>query len=118
MSLSDLGYKIRTLRRIKGLTQAALGKYLNISQKEISHYENNYRTPPPEILAGIARVLETSVADLYGEEEKHIKEPVLKKSTIWLIAEKLEELNESERKQVLKHINGIIASRNRKNIKE
>ncbi|MBN1576529.1 MAG: helix-turn-helix transcriptional regulator [Chitinispirillaceae bacterium] len=109
--LDDLGYKIRILRQQRGLSQAALGQRLNISQKEISHYENNYRRPPAEILSGIARVLETSIAELYGEPVKPNTGTALKKSTIWLIAEKLELIDETERCRVLSYLERMIAEK-------
>lgn len=109
--LENLGTKIRTLRQLRGLSQAALGQRINVSQKEISHYEKNYRTPPFEMLSAIARVLETPIGDFYNEPAKTQTDTGLKKSTIWLIAERLELLDESEHREVLAYIDRMVTAK-------
>lgn len=116
--LGDLGFVLKSLRLQRGLSQAALGKRLNISQKEISHYENNYRRPPAELLSDIARVLETSIGELYGEKPKPQTGNALKKLTIWQIAERLEHLDESEQGRVLAYIDRMIAERKSNDTRE
>ncbi len=102
------------LRLRRGLSQAALGKRCNVSQKEISHYETNYRRPPADIMPMLAEALGTTIDTLYGAEidagRSHGGE--LRKTTIWLIAEKLEKLDEPERLEVLGLIDRILTGKN------
>lgn len=53
--------KIRNLREDNDLTQTDLAKYLHISQRTYSHYENGDRSIPIEILIKIAKYYHTSV---------------------------------------------------------
>jgi transcriptional regulator with XRE-family HTH domain len=113
-SLDDFGRKIRMLRQQLGLSQAALGQRINISQKEISHYETNYRKPPVELLPNLAESLGTTIEELYGDSLYRDGEcEILKKKSIWLVAEKMELLNETERKEVVAFIEKLIESRNK-----
>ena len=111
LNLEDFGRRLKLLRQQRGLSQAALGRRLNISQKEISHYETNYRTPPVEIIPRLAEALGTTAGALYGEPAQMWTDAGLKKSTIWLIAERLEDLDESERGEVLAFIDRMIAGK-------
>lgn len=69
--------RIRNLREDKDLTQAYMGKVLNITQKTYSRYENDERAIPIEILSKIADFHETSVD--YLIERTDIKKPYPRK---------------------------------------
>lgn len=47
--------RIRDLREDADLTQAEIGKALNLPQRTYAYYEKGERTIPPEILIKIAR---------------------------------------------------------------
>ena len=96
-----------------GLSQAALGKRINISQKEVSHYENNYRKPPVEVLPTLAKTLGTTIENLYGESAVREYGYTLQKQSIWLVAEKMEYLNEDERREVLDFVEKRIDQKRR-----
>lgn len=53
--------RIRNLREDKDLTQAYMGKILNVTQKTYSRYENDERAIPIEILSKLADFHDTSV---------------------------------------------------------
>ena len=53
--------RLRDLREDHDLTQATIAKYLNISQRTYSRYENAERMIPPEILSALADFYNTSV---------------------------------------------------------
>ncbi|WP_338826312.1 HTH-type transcriptional regulator ImmR [Moorella thermoacetica] len=56
-----LGGRLRKARENKGLTQAQLGKLLNVSDATINRYEREQRKPDPEMLRKLAGVLDVSV---------------------------------------------------------
>ena len=58
--------RIRNLREDKDLTQAEIARYLNISQRTYSRYENDERGIPTEILSKLADYHKTSVDYLIG----------------------------------------------------
>jgi transcriptional regulator with XRE-family HTH domain len=53
--------RIRNLREDNDLTQAQLGKLLNISQVAYSYYELNKRSIPLELLSSLADYYNTSI---------------------------------------------------------
>ncbi|MBQ8982920.1 MAG: helix-turn-helix transcriptional regulator [Lachnospiraceae bacterium] len=57
---------MRDLREDHDLTQAELGKILNISQRTYSYYEKGEHDIPPEILVKLALYYNTSIDYLLG----------------------------------------------------
>ncbi len=61
--------RIRNLREDKDLTQADIAKYLHISQRTYSRYENDDRAIPIEILSLLADYHHTSIDYLIGRTD-------------------------------------------------
>ena len=58
--------RIRDLREDADLTQTEISKFLNISQRAYSHYENGTRDIPTSILISIADFYNVSIDYLLG----------------------------------------------------
>lgn len=58
--MESMGDRIKRLREKKGMTQKELAAAANITEASLSRYENNLRDPRPEILARLARALDTT----------------------------------------------------------
>lgn len=69
----DLGYRIRTVRIQRGMTQKVLGERINKSKSAICGYESESQVPPMEVLVSIATVLNVSLDYLVGFE---VEEPI------------------------------------------
>ena len=69
--------RIRNLREDQDLTQAYIGKVLNVTQKSYSRYENGDRAIPIELLSKLADFYVTSVDYLINRT--NIKTPYPKK---------------------------------------
>ena len=69
--------RIRNLREDQDLTQAYIGKVLNVTQKSYSRYENGDRAIPIELLSKLADFYDTSVDYLINRT--NIKKPYPKK---------------------------------------
>lgn len=65
--------RIRNLREDKDLTQTDIAKYLHISQRTYSRYENDERAIPIEVLSLLADFHFTSTDYLIGRT--NIKKP-------------------------------------------
>ena len=65
---SDLGIKIRELRKQKKLTQTALAKKAGISQSALSDIESQTKSPSVDTISLLASALEVTVSQLMGEE--------------------------------------------------
>ena len=69
--------RIRNLREDQDLTQAYIGKVLNVTQKSYSRYENGDRAIPIELSSKLADFYDTSVDYLINRT--NIKTPYPKK---------------------------------------
>lgn len=68
----SLGPRLRTLRRERGLSQAALAAKLNISASYLNLIESGKRTLPAEVLIAAARELDVDLRSLAGEGEARL----------------------------------------------
>lgn len=96
--MKDLGGKLKKLRTKVGLTQKELGDLLHVSYQAVSKWERNVGLPDPSLFPEIAKVLNTSVNELFYEEEEALK----------LNAEYSERFNDvNDKKFVYKPINRL-----------
>ena len=58
--------RIRDLREDADLTQAQMGKAINLPQRTYAYYESGERTIPPEVLISLAQFHKTSVDYILG----------------------------------------------------
>ena len=58
--------RIRNLREDADLTQAQLGKRINIPQRTYAYYESGERMIPPQVLVALAQFYNVSVDYLLG----------------------------------------------------
>jgi len=65
----ELGQKIKTTRKQKGLSQEQLAELVGYKVGTISKYEQGYRIPNIAVLRKIAEVLECNLSDLAGTVE-------------------------------------------------
>ena len=66
--VEKMGIRIGQLRRERGLTQEKLAGQLGISPQAVSKWENGLGCPDISLLPEIARVLDTSLNELFGME--------------------------------------------------
>ncbi|MCC7449627.1 MAG: helix-turn-helix transcriptional regulator [Anaerolineae bacterium] len=88
--MSNIGERIRSLRKTRGYTQVELSNRSGLTQGQISKYER-YAEAPAEALLKIAEALDTSIDYLIGRtedsspplklspEERAILEPLLRR---------------------------------------
>lgn len=65
-----LGNRLRRLRTQKHLTQADLGRLLNVHQTAISQWETDRTRPDQELLGRLADIYSVSIDYLLGEDSK------------------------------------------------
>lgn len=71
--MKDLGGKLKKLRLDAGLTQKELGDLLHVSYQAVSKWERNLGLPDPSLFPEIARILKTTVNELFYEQEEALK---------------------------------------------
>lgn len=69
-----LGNRIRYLRNEKGWNQEQLGKKMNLAKVTISQYENETRSPNPDIINQFADLFDVSVDYLLGRDDVETKD--------------------------------------------
>ena len=62
----EFGNKLRQLRLQAGMTQAELAKRRNVTKAVASYYENQERSPSPDVLIKIATIFHVSTDYLLG----------------------------------------------------
>jgi len=109
----EIGHTIRTLRKARGWTQVELAQKLNASQKVVTTYENNQRTPTLENLKKLAALFEVSIDEIVGMKDVEITEqqPHLhRNSRVAKIQDLYEKLPPLEQRSILKQIKALIES--------
>lgn len=76
-----LGETIRSLRKTAGLSQEALAEKLGVSRQAVSKWENDNGMPETEKLIVMAKLFDTSLDDLIGEEKSAPTSPTAENST-------------------------------------
>jgi len=66
---AKIGKRIRKIRKLRGLTLRQLAESSGFTQGYLSKVENADKSPPVSTLIRLARVLEVSISDLFGEAE-------------------------------------------------
>lgn len=65
-----LGERIKIERNKKGISQAALGELLQLTQQAVGKWEKNLAEPDSETLLRLSDIFEIPVSSLLGREEK------------------------------------------------
>jgi transcriptional regulator with XRE-family HTH domain len=102
MGRASLGEAIRLLREDRRLSQSELAAELGVSQKLISAYERNYRTPSADRIPLIAETLGTTADDLLGLSKTSNRWAVgLRKARLWRVVERLDALPPKRQERAL-----------------
>ena len=62
--------RVRQLREDADVTQAALGKAINVPQRTYAYYESGQRMIPPQVLCALADFYDVSVDYLLGRTDQ------------------------------------------------
>lgn len=73
--MSTFGERLRVLRNEKNLTQKELGKILNITNRSISQYEQNYSQVPDDLKIKIAMFFSVSLDYMFGMSDHRVHQP-------------------------------------------
>ena len=73
MIMAERYERIRNLREDSDLTQAEIGRQINVPQRTYAYYENGERMIPPQVLIALAQLHHVSVDYLLGLTDR--KEP-------------------------------------------
>jgi transcriptional regulator with XRE-family HTH domain len=68
--ITQIGKKIRDIRKEKNIDQNYIAKQLNVTQSHISHIENGHQDPGVLGLFSVSQVLQTSFLDFLPPELK------------------------------------------------
>ncbi|MCP4502500.1 MAG: helix-turn-helix transcriptional regulator [Deltaproteobacteria bacterium] len=107
--LGELGKRIAWRRKELGLTQTELAAHFSCSQSMMAAYEQGIRRLPVTFLPKLASVLNVTITELLGCEEK--AEPPKKRGPTPRLQERFERVQELPRAQqnvVLKMLDGLL----------
>lgn len=66
----DFGNRLKQLRLEAGMTQQQLAQKLGVTKSVVSYYEQQERSPSPEILIHLSRIFRTSTDFLLGIDNR------------------------------------------------
>lgn len=66
----DFGMLLHELRKKKGMTQKQLADKLGVTEATVSRYESNTATPPLDTLRTISSIMNVSLDELLGTEQR------------------------------------------------
>ena len=73
----NIGYKIKELRKSRGLTQEQLANSVNVSFQAVSKWENDIALPDISIIPALARYFGVSMDELFDFDLTEIKEKAI-----------------------------------------
>lgn len=65
--MATMGKRLLTCRRARRWSQSKLASRLGVSKALVGHWENDRRMPGARRLKRLARLLQTTVGEIYGE---------------------------------------------------
>lgn len=98
----ELGQKILSAIRIRGISQKELAATIGVTEGVISRYISGERDPKPEMIANIATALHTTSDYLLGIENDDFNYPRVRR----LIARNASSMTELEKKELINALFG------------
>lgn len=102
----ELGSRIATLRKDRGLTQTQLGEMIGVSQQQVVSFEKGRRKVPVSALPKLSKALGVPVEELIGTESKPGKRGPTPKLQRQL--EQLQELPRSKQRFVAEMLDTVL----------
>ena len=75
MIMAERYDRIRNLREDSDLTQAEVGRQINVPQRTYAYYESGERMIPPQVLIALAQFYHVSVDYLLGSTDQKTPYP-------------------------------------------
>lgn len=98
----ELGQRILSAIRTKGISQKELASIVGVTEAVISRYISGERDPKPEMVANIATALHTTSDYLLGIENGDFDYPRVRR----IIARNASSMTESEKKELINALFG------------
>lgn len=103
---SEIGARIFTARRLRGISQKELGEKVGVTLRAISYYERETENIPAETVKRIAEALGVSTAYLLGESSSKL--PASEKPfALKRVIDKLEALPKKDQKTIIDMIDAL-----------
>lgn len=99
----EVGARIATQRKSRGITQAQLAEYMNLEKETVSRIETGVISPTLVRLAQLAKFLDCEIGDFLQVDSQQVTDHALS------LAKRMENLNEGQR-VILTQLVGKIAS--------
>ncbi len=98
--MDNFAKRMKMLRKQMGLNQTQLAERMGTSKSMISYYENQDRSPSPEILIKLSTIFHVSTDYLLGlESEQVLKVSNLSEDDIEFVKLTIEKLSKKDNKQ-------------------
>lgn len=115
--MNSTGMNIRRLRKAHGMTQVELARKLNATQKVVTSYETNQRTPTLEKLEKLAQIFGVTIDEIVGKKEMTVKSEqshLHGNRRTARVQELFDKLPPAEQRAILKQIKALVESNDKR----
>ena len=111
--MDTFGKKLKDCREAKGFSQAKLAKEAGLHHSIIGRYEREEAKPTIDVVVRLAKILDTTVGYLLGENEDKdlLKDPAMLKRL-----NEIEKMDKEDKNHIIHVLDGFIKSVKLKNI--
>lgn len=102
------GQRLARLRKARGFSQTELGQLVGLSQRMMTHYENQTSWPPGHLLPRLAEILGVSLDELMGVQSVP-DAPTPRRSRLWRKLREIEKLPRRDQQALLRTIEAFLA---------
>jgi transcriptional regulator with XRE-family HTH domain len=107
------GQRLASARKAKGWSQQYLADLLGVTRELINYYERQAKNPSLDFIQRAAQILEVSMVDLIGEDDKPLK---IKPGPVSQLEQRLERVKKLSRKEqefILKLLDAVLEQHER-----
>lgn len=104
-----LGARIAGLRRDRGMTQAELAEWLQVSQPVVWDYENNVIRIPADVVVELAKILNASTDEILGLKGDISRNATIKNRRLLRQVQSIDKLSKRDQEALLRTIDAFLS---------
>ncbi|OED37058.1 transcriptional regulator [Flavobacteriaceae bacterium (ex Bugula neritina AB1)] len=109
--MSDIGNRIKELRKKLNFTQSELAEKVGLTYVQIGRYEKRGALPSSEVLSKLAIALDTTTDFLTNGDKDERTSNQLKDNKILTLFKKVEQLDEKDKEMVITFLDAFVTKK-------
>jgi len=109
--MSEIGNRIKELRKKHNLTQSELAEKVGLTYVQIGRYEKRGAIPSADVLPKLAEALNTTTDFLTNGDKDQRTSNQLKDNTILTLFKKIENLEEKDKEMIITFLDAFVTKK-------